>query len=956
MKQLFTTLLIAATGMQLIPTVGINAATAPRPLRGYLIYSDEWKNMSVRENYSIINLMPYDKDAPYYEMRPDGSPQCGTMVGDQYYVCEYDDFSDIVEGLYYIDYVSYDPFTMSEQSRISTHEYGLLSSAMAWDEATNTLWAVTFSDQTKKPELSKLRIENKTVSKEVVAPLAVEKCYAMAIDTDGTLYMIDSKNDLYIIEKSNGSVSLVGNTGENNSNISGATIHPQTGEMYWSVSNSSGSKLCEIDKSTGKATELETYPDNKILTGLFVNPEKKDDEEEYEPVAPATPEPQAQYMADENNIWVFWWAITDGIDGSKLDPKEVSYTVVRQPGNEVIAKNIEGHYWFDPVNPNGEGLKKFSYEVTAHYKGLNSAIGKSNTVCVGNLTLPYLNAFTTGLDEFSVINCNEDRYEWEAKDGIAQLRSNSQQKSDDWIFTMPVYLEKDKAYKVGMDAWCMNGFTERVEIKGTTSLDPSSYDAKIEIVAPTEVTAFEEAPQEVSGYIVPSESGYYRIGIHGISDKNMIALCIDNFYIREGSETAVPKCVTNLSAEVHPKLKSVNIKFEAPIEDVANRKLESLRYIDLKRDDVVVNRFENPVPGEPLSYLDVTPKVADYTYSVIAYNDGGAGEMSTIDVYSGINYPLSPENLSVDESKEGYASLRWDDVTLDTSGNSLVGEDVSYNVYANTGLEILQVAGGLTKPEFTYQAAKEGEQKYIKFEVRAITDRGEGEGVKSESRVYGTPYTGLHESFAGGKLNYVWHADQDGGIWNECNDQTLGISSQDHDNGMLALNGMAMGDLGSLQSGKISLKNMQEPTLSFYTYNVGTNESSGHDNNIIEIFVGEPGEPLKRIRAVTPYVLSEAGEWGECKVPLSEFSDKVVLVKLTLTIMTHPLILIDNISVADATTGGISAPISDSEPLSIYDIDGRYYGKSTLKEFSVSNLPKGVYILKGSEKSVRVLK
>ena len=104
---------------------------------------------------------------------------------------------------------------------------------------------------------------------------------ALASTADGQLYAVTMERDdagsttvgsyLLKVDRATGAATTVGPTGQYPYYNSGATIDPDSGRMYWSVSPADNTGfLTEIDLATGHATKILDLWGNAQLTGLAV--------------------------------------------------------------------------------------------------------------------------------------------------------------------------------------------------------------------------------------------------------------------------------------------------------------------------------------------------------------------------------------------------------------------------------------------------------------------------------------------------------------------------------------------------------------------------------------------------------------------------------------------------------------------------------------------------------------
>ncbi len=94
---------------------------------------------------------------------------------------------------------------------------------------------------------------------------------ALAIDSKGTGYAIDMNGQLLKVDLSNGSTTVVGNTGLKPYYVSSATIDVKSDRMFYAVlTEDSKSSLYEINTATAAATFIVSYDDNTQICGMFI--------------------------------------------------------------------------------------------------------------------------------------------------------------------------------------------------------------------------------------------------------------------------------------------------------------------------------------------------------------------------------------------------------------------------------------------------------------------------------------------------------------------------------------------------------------------------------------------------------------------------------------------------------------------------------------------------------------
>lgn len=840
---------------------------------------------------------------------------------------------------------------------------------------------------------------------------------AIAADASGNIYgirkelydlggmMMEIGSTLVKFDKATGDYTEIGETGYCPHFTSSAAIDPETNRMFWTVSAMDGlASLCEVNLATGEATEIYTFPDGEVITGLYINVPEAAGRAPAEPknIALSFPEgamsgsvtfdipdkyyngetasgpvrytilaneekaaegdgtfgqrgcsatvsiarpgntvfevfltnesgesprgraqcfvgngiPKApagvQASYDGSIMTITWQPVNESADGGYVAASGVTYTVTEMPSGETVVENTTSLTASKAVTP-PENLTPYYFLVKATYNGLTSAEGRSNNVPLGAITPPYLQGFDSedAMVYFTYEDANGDGLTWAWQHGEAIMRMNHDMAMDDWMFTPPVKLETGCAYRITADLRSdYIGFTERAEIKAGTS--PSSSGMSIPVVNPTEVSDQETVKME--GYLVPTATGQYYIGIHGISDADQARLFIDNFSISEGHASALPAHITDFQAIPDASGEhSVEISAKAPSEDIAGNKLDFITKVVLTRNGEDIKTWTAPATGATLNFTDHLDTFGTNIYSIKAYNDLGTGPEVTAEVFVGMPIPGRPENIRlVETGNPGYLNISWDPITTDHEGNPINPDKVVYSVYGFlNGIPQIIIANGITETEKTFYAgATDIEQIFLQFAVFGTTESGNGVYSGSPMLPYGRPHKGYSNSFANGQTEMLLgHRAVMYGQWMTCNDESFGdISASDGDNGFLLHEGAYEGWAGAVYTGKVSLEGMANPTLSFRVHPLGTN-----DQNLLEVRVREYGKEWASPLRMPVNTLGLPGQWNQVTVPLTEYKDKIVQVEFIATTKNNWFTALDAIVIGDVPdidlgVNAISAP------------------------------------------------
>lgn len=491
---------------------------------------------------------------------------------------------------------------------------------------------------------------------------------------------------------------------------------------------------------------------------------------------------------------------------------------------------------------------------------------------------------------WTIIDANNDTKEWtyDAYEQSMKMSYNGSEAMDDWLITPALQLEAGKLYTISFDTKSASStYVEKIEVKyGTENTAGAMTEVAVE---PTVVdwTDF----QSISVEIVPAEAGIHYIGFHGISDPDKYYLYVTNISISAPFSAGTPVEVTGLTATADPNgANKATISFTTPTEDRAGNALTELTKVEISRDNEVVKTIEEPGLGEAITYVDETDKGGTFNYTVVAYNEEGAGAAATITVFVGFDKPKGVESVSFEETANpGEVLITWTPVTEDVNGLNMTEDDVTYNIYRLSNFHkyspsSVLVAENVKGSSLTVSLVDEGEQDYLTVEVEPVTSAGEGPSATADAAFVGTPYSTLHESFANSDLTYAFNIEQEGGAYYYLY-PSYAPSTQDNDGGCiegtLAYNDAAL----NLVSGYIDVTGVVNPTLSFYTLSDVYGYYEYPNENLIGVYLkkadSDEWETLMEPKAVNE-ICEELKTWTKvsCLIPAeyagSKFQFKIV--------------------------------------------------------------------------------
>lgn len=890
-----------------------------------------------------------------------------------------------VEGIYYATNYYYDEFWEEEEFIIEGYslitgerlcafyptDYRLACIDETYDATTNSVYGITFTEDGNGLQLSKLSYSTEEVSAETINPIE-GNWTSLVCDNTGQLYGIrvysTEPAELYKIDKSNAKIELVGNTGITPYyRLSGSAIDQETNRFFWLYCDQNESYMTDINLSTGAATVLYKLKDNDQIAGIVIPSSAM---QSSEPAATA-----ANLTYSEGKMIVNWTPVSKSITGSDLEPDKITYTVTRADGSRA-AEGLTETTFSEEIEDNGEYTMHY-YVVTVVYDGTHtSKPSQTNLLYTGAYNPPYTsNFYLNSLAGWTVIDANGDGVMWGVEDGDeeASIGYNPYTQMNDWLITPALRLEKNKVYYVSFTARCSGvGFPERFEVKCGKSASVEGMNTLL--IKETQVDS--PTPASFTAIINPDEDGIWYVGFHGISSSNMDHLFLGDVTVESGLSKDTPGAATDLRiTDLRKETLTVELCFRAPEYTIAGNPLASLEKVEVSRNGDLVKTFATPAPGEALSFEDM-PNNGTVEYTVVGYNEEGKGIPATITEFVGINLGSAPTNVQIGRTEAtGEVAVTWDAITTDIDGRNLAGHNVQYIVAQYENGQWNQKSEPVSELSYVYQAVDPEDQQFVQCAVFSYVDGQVGKGKESQMIPVGKPYAGIDESFADGKPKYQWGSEITGNFtYVDIFTDEFGVPAADSDNGYLGICCPTFDDGAKIFSGLISLENMAEPTLRFYTWNFQNSEGDP-DDNIVKVSV----KPIDS-SVYTEIFSSEVNEickedgkiWGEVTLSLAEYAGQVVQVQLAGITETYVYTLFDAIKIADkselsaeelnteaisikADNGSIRVIGADGKMVTVVSTEGMSHFNGKASAQTDIYVPAGLYMVKAGNVTRKIL-
>ncbi len=532
------------------------------------------------------------------------------------------------------------------------------------------------------------------------------------------------------------------------------------------------------------------------------------------------------------------------------------------------------------------------------------------------------------IDVFTIIDNNNDGSTWKWDDGYGtSYVYNADNSGDDYLISPKIHLQGGKNYFMSINA-VTSGYPERFEV--LLGKEPTVEALTTQVIAPTDVTNFEDPGDIFEQIFSVPEDGIYHLALHAISDADMDHLIINFISIEDGQSPTSPaapdfEVIPDAEGELLAELK-ITVPTLAcdgtPLGDI----LEG--GIDIYRDDEMVGSLYGAMPvGETLSYFDSPSTNGYHVYRLIPYNESGYGMRSEKDtVYVGVDIPLAVENFIATDNLN-HVTLKWDKVGNVGENEHFVNpQKVDYTIWSTKMEEgwfgnelVYDEALATVRDQNTFDIdydTETGDQKWEFWVVEPSSAAGTGNNTVT-GLVVGAPYQlPINEGFTDNALHYFWDSNAELLVSSDANDG---------DTSALAMLTSEAGEIYFL-SGKFDIKDAAYPVLAFDVKAQGisqlnvTGSVDGAEQALIQ-----PGIPISENYTTVCVPLTslknghyaQVGFTAEFTTP-SEFDFFGELQTL------GDVMLIDNVRIVDDQALAVGQVENNTgHALDIYTLDGR---------------------------------
>jgi hypothetical protein len=151
---------------------------------------------------------------------------------------------------------------------VSTQPVTVLPMAMAYDYSTDQLLAVAYNSETQLSALCHINVNTGDLIPSVMA----ENIFiTLACNLKGELFGVDYLGNFCSIDKTNGTVQIIANTGVLPSYIQSMTFDHNSGRLFWAMTCDSSNELIEINPLSGETAHYGAISGSSQVVALHTD-------------------------------------------------------------------------------------------------------------------------------------------------------------------------------------------------------------------------------------------------------------------------------------------------------------------------------------------------------------------------------------------------------------------------------------------------------------------------------------------------------------------------------------------------------------------------------------------------------------------------------------------------------------------------------------------------------------
>lgn len=576
-----------------------------------------------------------------------------------------------------------------------------------------------------------------------------------------------------------------------------------------------------------------------------------------------------QLSQTDKGIVIGWNPPTQGAHNGYLPDATYTYRIVRQPDNRTLATAHTETTYTDTDEIVAIG--SYWYEVTA-FNGTDYGVPTSTEqIQLGSAFIPpYLKSFADGMElsPFTVIDANNDGTTWsyDLAEKAAAYKYSPSFDANDWLISPPVQLEPGNLYEVSLKARSA-GYTEKIRV--ALGNDATAEAMTVEIIPQTVVESRTDI--ELKGFVRIPEKGNYHIGVLACSERNQYNLFVSQIQIEISDDNIEPVSNLTVTAGAQGALRA-EIALTAPSRTLLGKPLVSpLTKIELYREEVLIETFNNPATGAVLSYTDTEAVQGINSYKAIAYSEEGISQPAVASAYIGIDIPAAVSVIQLNET-DGKAVLTWEAPQTGVNGGYIDPAALTYTIQRSDDRILAEDISALTYTDDELNTTDGQIFVYYVIYARSTTDLGAG-GI-STGRTFGSPYPApFIESFSNASpQNNPWVRTRikGDGYWEIAETGTFpSVQPQDADNGLISFVPNDVDCASRLHSPKIDISQLQNPILQFWVNHPG-------DNSKLTIDISTDGSTFTPALVIAKS--ERSGQWSKYQISLNSYKNEPYLI------------------------------------------------------------------------------
>ena len=527
--------------------------------------------------------------------------------------------------------------------------------------------------------------------------------------------------------------------------------------------------------------------------------------------------------------------------------------------------------------------KSLRFTLRALSLGLMSLAATTMTASTGDVLLEETFDTQQAFESWTIVDQNGGRT-WEYLNGMAAYMLDYQTglPGDDYYISPEFELDADKVYELTFYMGVLSK-TENLRVLLGTSTDPASFT---QVLADyPSVVSSDSGNKTVKVYA--ATSGKYRLAFYAYSEPEQHRVEIDNVKLIEKSLKGVPAEVTG--TVLTPAALGANqatLIFTAPTVTAAGEALGQITAIDVYVGGELEKTFDNPAPGESLTYQDTEVETGFNTYRIVARNEAGEGSAVEVTAYVGQDIPVAPSNAVAHLNNDMSVTVTWDAPVQSVNGGYVDFDAVTYRVERNSQSSGV-VADGISATSYTDNIPVTEGQVNASYTITPLYNGNEGASASTNSVVTGKPLDLPYKaSFAWGEQEN-WTQDGEvadfdfyatGDIYDDWTGEPL-IEAPDYDGGFLVAESQYAdyGQQSRLVSPMLNLNSVSVPTMKFM-FHYGRSqwydpEWDGEIDDNIQVQVSFDGGEWQDVENAQFFLNEMTDQWVECEVILPKKAD-----------------------------------------------------------------------------------